>query len=185
MIEDILRDSESKMSKSIEVLEHDLGAIRTGRASPSLVERLSVDYYGTPTPLNQLASISVQEAKVIMIQPWDKQAMGEVEKAILKSDLGLTPNNDGASIRLNIPPLTEERRRDLAKVVRKRVEDGKVAIRNVRRDGVDGLRGLEKNKEISQDEQRRAQDQIQKLTDTYCGKADEVGARKEAELMDV
>ncbi len=185
MIEDILRESQSKMSKSIEVLEHDLGAIRTGRASPSLVEHLSVDYYGTPTPLNQLASISVQEAKVIMIQPWDKQAMSDVERAIMKSDLGLTPNNDGASIRLNIPPLTEERRRDLAKVVRKRVEDGKVAIRNVRRDGVEGLRALEKNKEISQDEQRRAQDQVQKLTDTYCGKADEVGARKEAELMEV
>ena len=185
MIEDILRQSESKMSKSIEVLEHDLGTIRTGRASPTLVEHLSVNYYGTPTPLNQLASISVQEAKVIMIQPWDKQAMGEVERAILKSDLSLTPNNDGTSIRLNIPPLTEERRKDLAKVVRKRVEDGKVAVRNVRRDGVDGLRGLEKNKEISQDEQRRAQEQLQKITDAHCTKADQAGTRKEAELMEV
>ncbi len=185
MIDDVLRQTEAKMKKSIAVLETELASIRTGRASASLVDHITVDYYGNPTPLNQLATITVPEARVIAIQPWDKQTASPIEKAILKSDLGLNPVNDGTTIRLPIPLLTEERRKDLVKVVRRRIEDGKVAVRNVRRDGLESLRALEKNKEISQDEQKRAQDQLQKVTDTFVGQADGLGAKKEAELMEV
>ena len=185
MIDDVLSQTEAKMKKSIEVLETDLASIRTGRASTSLVDHITVDYYGNPTPLNQLATITVPEARLIAIQPWDKQTASPIEKAILKSDLGLNPVNDGATIRLPIPQLTEERRKDLVKVVRRRIEDGKVAVRNVRRDGLESLRALEKNKEISQDEQTRAQDQLQRVTDTFVDQADVLGAKKEAELMEV
>lgn len=185
MIDDVLRQTEAKMKKSIAVLETEMASIRTGRASASLVDHITVDYYGNPTPLNQLATITVPEARVIAIQPWDKQTASPIEKAILKSDLGLNPVNDGTTIRLPIPLLTEERRKDLVKVVRRRIEDGKVAVRNVRRDGLESLRALEKNKEISQDEQKRAQDQLQKVTDTFVGQADVLGAKKEAELMEV
>ena len=185
MIDDVLRQTEAKMKKSISVLETELASIRTGRASASLVDHITVDYYGNPTPLNQLATITVPEARVIAIQPWDKQTASPIEKAILKSDLGLNPVNDGTTIRLPIPLLNEERRKDLVKVVRRRIEDGKVAVRNVRRDGLESLRALEKNKEISQDEQKRAQDQLQKVTDTFVGQADVLGAKKEAELMEV
>lgn len=185
MIEPVIKQSEDKMKKSVEILGKDLAAIRTGRASPSLVEHLVVDYYGTSTPLNQLATISVPEARMITIQPWDRQAMGAIEKAILKSDLGLNPNNDGALIRLPIPPLTEERRRDLVKVVRKRIEEGKIAVRNVRRDGIEALRSLEKDKKISQDDLRRATERLQKITDGYVVETDKLGAKKEAELMEV
>ncbi|MCH8190925.1 MAG: ribosome recycling factor [Chloroflexi bacterium] len=185
MIDDVLRQTEAKMKKSIAVLETEMASIRTGRASASLVDHITVDYYGNPTPLNQLATITVPEARVIAIQPWDKQTASPIEKAILKSDLGLNPVNDGTTIRLPIPLLTEERRKDLVKVVRRRIEDGKVAVRNVRRDGLESLRALEKNKEISQDEQKRAQDQLQKVTDTFVGQADVLGAKKETELMEV
>lgn len=185
MIADVLSQTEAKMKKSIEVLETELASIRTGRASASLVDHITVDYYGNPTPLNQLATITVPEARVIAIQPWDKQTASPIEKAILRSDLGLNPVNDGTTIRLPIPLLTEERRKDLVKVVRRRIEDGKVAVRNVRRDGLESLRALEKNKEISQDEQKRAQDQLQKVTDLFVGQADGLGAKKEAELMEV
>ncbi len=185
MIEETLRQSEAKMKKSLEVLEKDLASIRTGRARSSLVEHLLVDYYGTPMPLNQLATISVPEARLITIQPWDKQATSQIEKAILKSDLGLNPASDGAVIRLPIPPLNEERRRELVKVVGRRVEDGKIAIRNVRREGIEALRDAEKSKQISQDEQRRAQERLQKLTDSSVEQADRLGAKKEAELMEV
>ena len=185
MIDDVLRQTEAKMKKSIAVLETEMASIRTGRASASLVDHITVDYYGNPTPLNQLATITVPEARVIAIQPWDKQTASPIEKAILKSDLGLNPVNDGTTIRLPIPLLNEERRKDLVKVVRRRIEDGKVAVRNVRRDGLESLRALEKNKEISQDEQKRAQDQLQKVTDTFVGQADVLGAKKEAELMEV
>jgi ribosome recycling factor len=185
MIEQTLREAEQKMAKSVEVLERDLASIRTGRASASLVDHLTVDYYGTPTPLNQLATIAVPEARLITIQPWDRSAVGAVEKAILKSDLGLNPANDGTMIRVPIPPLTEERRRDLAKVVRKRVEEGKVAVRNIRRDSLESVRASEKRKEISQDDLRRAEQQVQKLTDRAIEQADNLGAKKEAELMEV
>ena len=185
MIDDVLRQTEAKMKKSIAVLETEMASIRTGRASTSLVDHITVDYYGNPTPLNQLATITVPEARVIAIQPWDKQTASPIEKAILKSDLGLNPVNDGTTIRLPIPLLTEERRKDLVKVVRRRIEDGKVAVRNVRRDGLESRRALEKNKEISQDEQKRAQDQLQKVTDTFVGQADVLGAKKETELMEV
>ncbi|MEE9284630.1 MAG: ribosome recycling factor [Dehalococcoidia bacterium] len=185
MIEDVLSQTQAKMTKSVEVMEKDLASIRTGRATASLVEHITVDYYGNPMPLNQLATITVPEARVIAIQPWDKQSASPIEKAILRSDLGLNPVNDGTLIRLPIPLLTEERRKDLVKVVRRRIEDGKVSVRNVRRDGLESLRALEKSKEISQDEQKRAQERIQKVTDAFIEQADALGAKKEAELMEV
>ena len=185
MIEETLSNAESGMKKSIQALERDLASIRTGRANASLVEGLMIDYYGTQTHLNQLATIAAPDARTLTIQAWDKQAMGGIEKAILKSDLGLTPVNDGTLIRLPIPLLTEERRKDLARVVRKRVEEGKVSLRNVRRDGNDRLRAAEKRKELSQDEQHRAEERLQKATDSFVGQVDELGARKEAELMEV
>ncbi len=183
--DDTLKQAEQRMKKSLEALERDLASIRTGRASASLVENLMVDYHGTPMPLKQLATIGVPEARLITIQPWDRTAVSSVEKAILKSELGLNPSNDGIMIRVPIPPLNEERRKELAKLVRRRVEEGKVAVRNVRRDGVEALRAAEKNKQISQDEQRRAQERLQKFTDTYVEQADKLGAKKEAELMEV
>jgi ribosome recycling factor len=173
------------MSKSIESLERDMNSIRTGRASSVLVDSLSVEYYGSPTPLNQIASISVPEARVIMIQPWDKSALQSVERSIQKSDLGLVPNNDGTVIRLNIPPLTQERRRDLVRLVKRNVEEGHVAIRNIRRDNLEKLRAMERAKEISQDENRRAQAELQKITDLNIEKMNEIGKEKEAEVMEV
>ena len=175
----------SKMQKSLEVTRADLATIRTGRASPSLLDRLTVDYFGTPTPLNQLASIAVPEPRMLAIQPWDKSTIPLLEKAIQKSDLGLTPTNDGRQIRLVIPQLTEERRRDLVKVVRRKVEEGKVAVRNVRRDDVEEAKRLEKEKKISEDELKRGQDRLQKLTDRFVQEIERVGAAKEAEVMEV
>src|SRR5207248_5404996 len=173
------------MKSSVEVLRKELTTIRTGRASPALIDHLHVDYYGTETPLNQLANISVPEARTLVVQPYDKTAMGNIEKAILKSDLGLTPNNDGQVIRLVIPRLTEERRKDLVKVVRKQVEDARVSVRNVRRDGIDHLKELEKAKTLSTDEDKPAQDRLQKLTDTYIKQIDDDCHAKEAEDMQV
>ena len=185
MIDETLKDAVSRMLKSVDALARDLQAIRTGRASTSLVEHVTVDYHGTPMPLNQLATIAVPEARLITIQPWDKGVVTAIEKAIQRSDLGLNPANDGVVIRLPIPPLTQERRKEMAKMVRKRVEEAKIAIRNVRRDGVEAVRGLEKDKQISQDDQRRAQDRIQTLTDQYITRVDKLGEQKEAELMEV
>jgi ribosome recycling factor len=173
------------MSKSVDALRRELNTIRTGRASPVLVETLMVDYYGVPTPLNQLASISVPEPRVLMIQPWDKQAMKDVERSVLKSDLGLVPTNDGNVIRISIPTLTEERRRELVRLVGRRVEDGHVAVRNIRRDSLARFRGMEKSKELSQDESRRSQEQIQSLTDRFIDQMDSLRADKEAEVMEV
>ncbi|HLY65248.1 MAG TPA: ribosome recycling factor [Chloroflexota bacterium] len=173
------------MKSSVDVLRKELTGIRTGRASPGLVEGLHVDYYGTETPLKQLANISVPEARTLVVQPYDRGAMANIEKAIMKSDLGLTPNNDGQVIRLVIPRLTEERRKDLVKVVRKQVEDGRVAVRNVRRDGIEHLKGLEKDKTLSADDEKRAQERLQKLTDTYIKQIDDIGHAKEAEVMEV
>lgn len=173
------------MGKAIDALRRDLATVRTGRASPNLVDHLRVDYFGTPTPLKQLASIAVPEARLITIQPWDKGSLALIEKAIQKSDLGLNPSNDGQLIRLVIPQLTEERRRDMVKVVHKKVEDGRVAIRNVRRDAHEVLRELEREKEISEDEEHRAQEQLQKVTDRFVAEADKVGQDKEHELLEV
>ena len=181
----ILWDTEKKMQKSIELLGQELASIRTERATPALVEHIKVEYAGVPTPLNQLAGVSVLEARLLVIQPWDRNSIHSIEKAILKSDLGLTPINDGNVIRLNIPPLTEERRQELARVVRKRVEGKKIVIRNLRREAMDELKRLEKNKDISQDEHKRAQTQLQKLTDSTIADADKTGQDKEVELMEV
>ena len=182
---EVLTDTDSRMSKSVDALRRELNTIRTGRASPVLVETLMVDYYGVPTPLNQLASISVPEPRVLMIQPWDKQAMKDVERSVLKSDLGLVPTNDGNVIRISIPTLTEERRRELVRLVGRRVEDGHVAVRNIRRDSLARFRGMERSKELSQDESRRSQEQLQSLTDRFIDQMDSLRADKEAEVMEV
>ena len=173
------------MLKAIDALRRELATVRTGRASPGLVEHLKVDYYGTPTPLNQLATITTPDARLIVIQPWDRAALGAVEKAILKSDLGLNPASDGTVIRLAIPPLTEDRRRELAKHVRKRVEEARVAVRNVRRDCHEHVRRLEHDHQISQDDLHRAETELQKLTDDQIGEIDKIGEGKEAELLAV
>ena len=184
-VEEVLEDAGARMEKSVGALERELGSVRTGRASPRLVENLLVDYYGVPTPMNQIASITAPEARLLMIQPWDKSALKEVEKTIMRSDLGLMPNSDGSVVRISIPPLTEERRRDLARVVGRKVEDGRVAVRNIRRSGVESLRTMERNKELSEDESRRAQGEVQELTNLYIGQMDDMEKAKEAEVMEV
>jgi ribosome recycling factor len=185
MIEETLKDAEHRMSSAVAALDRDLDTVRTGRARPSLVESLKVEYYGTPTPLNQMASVNAPEPRLITIQPWDKSALGTIEKAIQKSDLGLNPTNDGNIIRLAIPQLTEDRRKELVKVVHKKVEDARVAVRNVRRDALEQLRKLQHDKEVSDDEERRAQDQLQKVTDKYIAEVDKHGQTKEKELLEV
>jgi ribosome recycling factor len=176
---------EARMSDAVEAMDRDFNHIRTGRASTSLVERISVDYYGTQTPLNQLASISVPESTTIVIQPWDRSVLGAVEKAIQKSDVGITPNNDGTVVRLNIPPLTEERRKDLVKQVHKRMEETKVEIRNHRRDALEAIRKREKDGDLGSDESHREQESLEKLTHKWTGEVDRVGAAKEAEVLEV
>jgi ribosome recycling factor len=184
MIKDLLKDTEERMEKAVDALRDSLMTIRTGRASPALVERLPVEYYGTPTPLNQLATISVPEPRLLAIRPWDPNSLADIERAILKSELGLTPANDGKIIRLTIPRLTEERRQELVKVVGKRVEGGKVAIRNIRRDAIEDLRELESEKLISEDDFYRAKDDIQEITDGFVVKMDEIGRDKEREITE-
>ncbi len=185
MIQDVLADTESRMTKALDALRRDLGSVRTGRASPSLVDRLVVEYYGTLTPLNQLAGISVPEPRLIVIQPWDRGTIGAIEKAIQKSELGLNPNNDGQVIRVAIPALTEERRKQLVKLVHKNVEDGKVAVRNIRRDAMSQVRELMNEKMISDDDERRAEHQIDDLTKRFVEEADRVGKAKEHEVLEV
>jgi ribosome recycling factor len=185
MINDVLREAEGKMKKSVESLRHHLGTIRTGRASPALVEHLPVDAYGGSMPLNQLAGISVPEARMIVIQPYDTSTIRTIEKAIQNSELGINPSNDGRVIRLAIPQLTEERRRTLTKMVRSQVEESKVALRNIRREALDDIRELEHEKLISENDQRRAQEKLQELTDRYIRELDHIGATKEAEVMEV
>lgn len=185
MIKDALHDAEHRMKGAQHALEEDLGAIRTGRAHPALVEKLPVEYYGTPTPLQNLATITVPEPQLLTIRPFDPTSLNVIEKAIRTSDLGLTPSNDGKLIRLTLPPLTEERRRDLTKLVHKRVEEAKVALRNIRRDVQDDLREMEKEKIISEDDLERGRDDLQKLTDQYTEKVEEIGKRKEHEIMEV
>jgi ribosome recycling factor len=185
MIDQTLLAVDGRMQKTVEALKRQLNTIRTGRATSALVEYIKVDAYGVSTPLNQIATISVPEAKQLVIQPWDRSTLASIQKAILQSDLGLNPINDGTSIRLVIPPPTEERRKDLVKVVRKRVEEARVTIRNLRREAMEELKRLESEKEISQDENKRALDRLQKLTDGFIGKANEVGQDKEAEIMEI
>lgn len=184
MLAEVYEDVRDRMEKSLTALERDLKKIRTGRASTGLLDGIRVDYYGTPTPLNQMASVSVPEARLLLIQPWDVQVISDIEKAILKSELGVTPMNDGKVIRISMPPLSEERRRDLVKVVKKIAEEAKVALRNVRRDANDMLKDLKKEKEISEDEQFRAQDEVQKITDDYIKKVDETVDAKEKEILE-
>jgi len=183
--QEILADTDSRMQKSVEALLRELKTVRTGRASPALVESLTVDYYGSMTPLNQIASISVPEPRLLMIQPWDRQALAEVERSILKSDLALVPNNDGTVIRINIPTLTEERRRELVRLVGQKLEEAHVAVRNIRRDNLTRLRQLEKDNDLSKDDGKRAQAQLQQVTDAYIEKMDELREIKEAEVMEV
>ena len=185
MVSHTLWNIEEKMRTSIEVLKRELATIRTGHATPTLIEHIKVEYAGVPTPLNQIAGISAPGASLLVIQPWDQGCIHSIEKAILKSDLGLTPTNDGRVIRLNIPPVTEERRQELIRVVRKRVEERKIVMRNLRREAMDELKGLEKNKDISQDDLKRALDQLQKLTDSFITDTDQIGRDKEVELTEV
>jgi len=181
----LLQDAEERMKQAVQAARRELASIRTGRASPALLERITVDYYGTPTPINQLASITVPEARLLVIQPWDKNALKDIEKAILKSDLGLTPTSDGTVLRIQIPQLTEERRKELARIARKESEDKRVAVRNVRRDVNDALKKLEKEGKLSEDAVRRAQAQVQELTDRYIQEIDNLLAAKEKEILEV
>ena len=185
MIEDVLKEAEAKMKKTVEALRRELMTIRTGRASPALIEHLPVEYYGTTTPLNQLAGISVPEARLLQVTPWDKNALGPIEKAIQKSELGLNPTNDGKLIRIAIPPLTQERRIALTKLVKHHVEEARVALRNIRRDALTDVKDLETEKLITEDDHKRGHERIQTLTDRYIREAEDVGAAKEAEVMEV
>jgi len=185
MLKEIYSDAENRMKGAIQALEEDLATIRTGRASPSLVEKLAVEYYGTPTNLVQLATITVPEARSLLIRPFDATTLKSIERAILASDLGLTPNNDGKSIRLNLPPLTEDRRRELVKVVNHRLEEARISVRNVRRDAIKDLHEFEQEKIISEDERKRGEAELQKMTDKYIEEVGATGERKETEIMEV
>ena len=181
----VLREVERKMGRSIEALQRELAALRTGRATPALIENVAVDYYGAPTPLKQLASISAPDARAILVQPWDRQALREIEKSLMRSELGFNPSNDGNIITVPIPPLNQERRQELVRLLKRKIEEGKVSVRNVRRDGLETLRKLERDKAISQDQNRRSQEQLQKTTDAHIKDIDQVAAAKEAEIMQV
>ena len=185
MIEQILTEISGKMQKAVEVLTRDLASIRTGRASPALIDHIKADYHGIFTPINQMASISIPDAKMILIQPWDSSSIKSIEKAILTSDLGLNPISDSRVLRIPIPPLTEERRKELTKAVHKRSEDARIALRNLRREGIEKFRQAEKDKAISQDQCTRASEQLQKLTDNFTDKINNIGHAKEKEIMEV
>lgn len=185
MIKEITKDAENRMKSALQSLEDDLSSIRTGRATPALVEKLPIDYYAIPTPLMQLASISVPEARALLIKPFDPSTLKTIERSILASDLGLTPNNDGKVIRLNLPPLNEERRHELVRVVHSRLEESRVSVRNVRRDLIKDLRDFEKEKMISKDDLETGEEELQKLTDHMIEEIDKIGMRKEAEIMEV
>ncbi|NLO96626.1 MAG: ribosome recycling factor [Peptococcaceae bacterium] len=185
MINDALSTAEGKMKKTVDVLRKDLVSIRAGRANPAILEKVTVDYYNTPTPINQLATVSVPEPRMLIIQPWDKSVIKDIEKAIMKSDLGLTPSNDGNVIRLAIPQLTAERRAEIVKTVKKKAEEARVAVRNVRRELIDDIKEMEKQKTISEDESKKGQEKAQKLTDKYIKEIDEILEKKEKEIMEV
>lgn len=183
--EEVLAEVGNKMIRTLDAFKRELNQLRTGRATPALIENVPVDYFGTPTPLRQIASIAAPDARAIVVTPWDKGAFQDIEKSLLKSELGLNPSNDGNIITVPIPPLTNERRQEMVKLLKKKVEDGKVSMRNVRRDGLDSLRKLEKDKSISQDENHRAQEQLQKMTDGHTKQIDDIGSAKEAEILQV
>ncbi|HEV3231575.1 MAG TPA: ribosome recycling factor [Candidatus Dormibacteraeota bacterium] len=185
MIDDLIHEAEKKMAKSIEVLHHELATVRTGRATPSLLDRIQVDYYGAATPLQQLAQIHAPEARLLLIQPYDRGSIGAIEKALTKSEMNLNPSNDGQVIRIPFAPLTEDRRKELVKVVRHKAEEARVSVRNVRRDEQHGIQLLEKDGDISQDEAKRAMDQLQKVTDRHIEQVEQVAAAKERDLMEV
>jgi len=184
-IDTVLQDAEHKMKGAIEALIHDFGTYRTGRASAAVLERVHVDYYGTETPINQVANVSIPEPRQLLIQPYDKSMVAVIERAILKSDLGMTPNNDGTGIRLNFPQMTEDRRKEMVKMIHGRTEQGKISIRNIRRDAIEQLKALEKKKEITEDDVKGSETKVQKLTDNYVHQADEAMKKKETELMQV
>ncbi|MET3697953.1 ribosome recycling factor [Bacillus oleivorans] len=185
MAKQVMESTKDRMNKAIQAFSKELASIRAGRASASILDRVTVDYYGAPTPVNQLASVTVPEARLLVIQPYDKSILGDIEKAILKSDIGLTPSNDGSIIRLTVPPLTEERRKELVKVVKKEAEDAKVAVRNIRRDANDELKKLQKNGELTEDDLHRLSDDVQKLTDEQIAKIDSLAKDKEKQIMEV
>ena len=185
MFKDIFATHEDKMKKALEALRREYSSLRAGRATPALLDKVNVDYYGTPTPVNQVANVSVPEVRMVTIQPWEKTMLGAIEKAILKSDLGLTPNSDGTIIRLNIPQLTKERRTELAKTIGKKAEDARVAVRNIRRDANDAIKKLEKEKVATEDDSKKAQEDMQKVTDKYIKEIDNTMAAKEKEIMEV
>ncbi len=184
-IREVIEEGDQRKRRSVEALRRELGTVRTGRANPSLVENVMVDYYGASTPLNQLASVTAAEARLLVVQPWDKQSLPAMEKAILKFGQGLNPASDGNVLRLAIPQLTEDRRKELVRLVRKKVEEGRVEVRNIRRSILEQFRAMERDKEISKDEAKRAQDQLQKMTDLYVAEMDSLGAEKEKEVMEV
>jgi ribosome recycling factor len=185
MIDKSLKETEARMKKAVQALQDELVTIRTGRASPALIERLHVEYYSVSTPLNQIATISAPEARLLVVQPWDHSVLGAIEKAILKSDLGLNPTNDGRVIRVVIPYLSEERRKELIKIVHKKAEEGRVAVRNCRRDGLEDLQKLQKDKLVSEDDFKRGKEELQKLTDRFIEHVDEVAGNKEEEILEV
>jgi ribosome recycling factor len=185
MIDEVKADAEDRMKKAIDALHRELATIRTGRASPALVDRVEVDYFGAKTPLNQLAGVSAPEPRLLVIQPWDKGSIGAIERAIRTADLGINPSSDGELIRIAIPALTEERRRELVKVVRSRVEDSRVAIRNIRRDAISQIKELTQEKMISEDDERRAEQDVQELTNKYVGQAESIGKEKEEDVLEV
>lgn len=184
-MKELLKVTEEKMGKTISALERDYKAVRAGRANVSILDRVTVDYYGVPTPVQQMAAVSVPEARMLVIQPWDASTLKEIEKAILTSDIGINPQNDGKVIRLNFPPLTEERRREIVKEVKKTAEDSKVAVRNIRRDALDKLKALKKNNEITEDDEKDGEKKIQNLTDKFCKEADDLQSIKEKEIMEI
>lgn len=185
MVKEIFGAQEERMKKTVEALKREYASIRAGRATPALLDKVMVDYYGTPTPVNQVANVSVPEPRMITIQPWEKTMLGAIEKAILKSDLGLTPNSDGTMIRLSIPQLTNERRTEIAKTIHKKAEEAKVSVRNIRRDAIDAVKKLEKDKLITEDENKKAQEDMQKITDKFIKEIDSVMTVKEKEIMEV
>jgi ribosome recycling factor len=183
--ETVLSEVERKMDRAIDALRRELNSLRTGRATPALLENITIEYYGVPTPLKQIASISAPDARAILVQPWDKQSLREIERSLMKSEMGFNPSNDGNIITVPVPPLTQERRQELVRLLKRKIEEGKVSIRNVRRDGLETLRKMEKDKLISQDQNRRSQERLQKATDTHIKAVDEVAVSKEAEIMQV
>ena len=184
-ITEVLSDADARMGKAVKATRRELSSLRSGRASPSLLDNVTVDYYGVSSPLNQLASISAPEARLLVVQPWDKASLQSIEKSLMSSDLGLNPSNDGNVVRVPIPPLTQERREELVRVLRRKVEEGRVAVRNIRRDYLEELRDLERNKATSQDEVRRAQEQLQRITDAHIDQIEQLSSAKEVEILEV